>query len=103
MKITVSVTQEDIDLGCKRSRTHCMVHRALTRASEGALAWVEVAPNGLYDVRDGPFIKTEHGLQQVPPFLWFDEDIREKLVDWDQGLPTEPFSFDIDFPIEAVT
>lgn len=96
MILHIDVIQEDIDHGTKYSRTACMVHRAIVRCSEGTLAWLEVAPNGLYDTRDeGPYNRS--------PFLWFEESVRNKLIEWDAGLYTKPFSFDVELPENILT
>lgn len=93
MKITIDVTQEDIDLGCRAEpygeNGGCMVWRALSRATEGALDGLVV---GTY----GADFNVPGGYQTIR----FSDQVSDRIRDFDSGRAVEPFSFDIDLPID---
>lgn len=91
MKITIDVTQEDIDLGCRLRVKNCMVHRAFMRATEGAFPESYVLPvTGLHLAEDTKGIA-------LP---W---QVSARIIEWDSGNIIKPFGFEIDLPIEAST
>lgn len=107
MRLHVEVTQEDIDsrkavLAAKLSMyQHCMIAQAFNRATEGAFAPVHVAPlvrYGGYGYPDGYrwFIGLDGGANVDLP-----DDAGDRAADWECGRPVQPFSFDLDLPIEA--
>ena len=83
MKLTIEVTQEDIDLGCKQETKACMVWRAVNRCTEGSLENLSVG-YGYIDWRTG--------------FAKLPGDVVHKILAWDSGFKTQPFSFELEIP-----
>lgn len=100
MKLTIDVTQEDIDLGCRYdtsgAKGGCMVHKAFNRCTEGSFPFFEVEYteirifNSMESMQDGFISELEIDL---PEF------VEDKIRDFDLGEPVQPFSFEVDIPI----
>ena len=105
-RVTIHVTQEDIDLGRRGRSDSCMVARALMRTFEQPLHELAVTPppgsdgDGIYVGKwpacgvsllllpSGHFVRT-------PPFA------AEQIHRFDTGAKVEPFSFELELPEAA--
>lgn len=99
MKLTIDVTQEDIDEGCRKdvdgTNGGCMVYRAFMRATEGAFPFVRVECSDILIFNNYESLQDAVGFDhniEMPEFL------EEKIIYFDSGLPVEPFSFEVDIP-----
>lgn len=107
MKITVSVTQEDIDLGCQGdtigAKGGCMVHRAFMRATEGAYPFVSVE-NDAIDVYPDEHAMKKRNWRKAIHDIRLPEKVSERIETFDADKnEVKPFSFDVDIPIEVQT
>lgn len=105
MKLTIDVTQEDIDLGCKVDTTGkmggCMIWRAFNRCTEGSFPFFRVNYESIvtysdFDqmISDAPWGMKYDQKFDLPNFL------RNAIEDFDHGIPVEPFSFEVEIPQE---
>jgi hypothetical protein len=84
MKITVSVTQEDIDKGCKGDYTACPIQRAVARQVD---ARVEVTESEI------TFEKNYHWDGVTTPIV-----ARDFIRSYDGNEQVAPFSFELEIP-----
>lgn len=104
MKLTIDVTQEDIDLGCKVDTTGdrggCMVWRAFNRCTEGSFPVTRVLYENIHIYEDwDQMMRDNYGTAgkqiSLPP------DVMPKIQRFDKGLPVKPFSFEVDIPVKG--
>ena|ERR1041385_4112964 len=99
MKLTIDVTQEDIDLGCRIDTTGvkggCMVWRAFNRCTEGSFPYFQVEYGDIH-IFDNLEVLQEGYLSRVD--IELPEDLEDKIRSFDQGNPVQPFSFEIELP-----
>lgn len=83
MKTRIEVTQDDIEKGVAKNCSACPVARAITKKlRQGLVAGVSsVLLIDYYKFR-----------LSIEAFLF--------VIDFDKGLPVQPFSFDLDLPAE---
>lgn len=81
-RLTVEVTQEDIDLGVPMYLSECPVARATQRATGNTYSWA--GPANIY---------TEIGVYVDTPKI-----VSDWMYDFDTGQAVQPFSFEIEVP-----
>ena len=106
MKITVNVTQEDIDLGCKTDKigAHggCMVWRAFQRCTEGAFPFAVVDWEGVYiydSLKDAQEDEEEIHNERAKLFASMPPFVEDRIRMFDNAVRVEPFAFDIELSI----
>lgn len=87
MKVTIYVTQKDINNGCRGEAEACPIHRSLSR---------RLKPNTLCAVGGRIGLKAGRGGRmstvEIPQAAkWF-------IMHFDQSLPTKPARFTFDIP-----
>lgn len=85
MKTTIEVTKGDIKKGVAKNYHTCPVARAISRKLKNGLA---------------PWVSTV----LIIDYYKFGLPIEAHLfvIDFDKGLPVQPFSFDLDLPVELL-
>lgn len=96
--VTVVVTREDIDNGYQRSCTRCPIALALFRALGITPTDAAGAPFGVVDDRVSFYDSGPINVSRLPLIA------REFILCFDTltGISAEPFSFDLQVPVELV-
>lgn len=98
MRIRISVTERDIQLGKKCSCVACPIALAAGRALPGRL--VEVFGDDLQIVRTDDLSTFGRTIEHMLHLPW---KAKQFVYAFDEGKPVEPFDFTIDIPHQMET
>lgn len=106
MKITVEVTQEDIDEGCRhdlKGKTGgCMVHRAFMRATEGAFPFFGVYYHGIVVFPSRDALLAEWSPLFEIGYGDYHELLGQRISAFDGLYDIAPFEFTVEIPDEVL-